>query len=163
MPGAYSLDVGDGTYRESGHGSGTGDFHAVNYGGAAGAPVLEGGVHRGIRANEGGATSLQKIDVRQIGMFGISTSADVTVQGRCTEGCAAPAGNDSTPGHSLTGMVVEVAERWNLEGLDEDGIRSLKDVLAKRVMLAEFQMAMVFRSSAGVAHGRESGLSRRQV
>jgi hypothetical protein len=46
----------------------------------------------------------------------------------------------------LGSVAQEIVEKWNVDSLDEEGLRSLKAVLSQRVMLAEVEMAMVWKS-----------------
>jgi hypothetical protein len=68
------------------------------------------------------------------------------------------AGNVNADGYGLRSIVEEVAELWKLDTLNEEGTRSLKELLRQRLMLAEVEMAIACRERwagiAGSAHER---------
>jgi hypothetical protein len=57
-------------------------------------------------------------------------------------------------GRGLEGVMRDVVERWNFDVLDPEGMRSLRELLSQKVMLAEVQFLTVCGTHrGGIARG----------
>jgi hypothetical protein len=63
----------------------------------------------------------------------------------CVESSCANTGSGAPLRAGLGTVAQEIAEKWNVDSLDEEGLRSLKAVLSQRVMLAEVDMAIAWK------------------